>query len=113
LRADDRGLATNAIAATDPQTSMPDQIIDAVMARSIQADAVRTHPLAAWVIVRDPIDYPGDLVARLVTDGLTPYVLRADNLAGLHAQLPPGLARVARQASDPPEVVEVWVSAPV
>ena len=50
---------------------MPDQIIDAVMARSIQADAVRTHPLAAWVIVRDPIYYPGDLVARLVTDGLT------------------------------------------
>ena len=92
---------------------MPDQIIDAVMARSIQADAVRTHPLAAWVIVRDPIDYPGDLVARLVTDGLTPYVLRAGNLAGLHAQLPPGLARAARQASDPPEVVEVWVSTPV
>jgi hypothetical protein len=91
---------------------MPDQIIDAVMARSIQADAVRTHPLAAWVIVRDAIDYPGDLVARLVTDVLTPYVLRADSLAGLHAQLPPGLARAERQPSDPPEVVEVWVSAP-
>jgi hypothetical protein len=27
-----------------------DQIIDAVMARAIHADAVRTHPLAAWVI---------------------------------------------------------------
>jgi len=113
LRAGDRGLET--VTAADPQTSpdMSDQIIDAVMARSIQADAVRTHPLAAWVSVRDTVDYPGDLVARLVTDGLTPYVLRADNLAGLHAQLPPGLARVARQASDPPEVVEVWVSAPV
>ena len=49
---------------------MQDQIIDAVMARSIHADAVRTHPLAAWVIVRDQIDYPGDLVARLVTDQL-------------------------------------------
>jgi hypothetical protein len=56
---------------------VPDQIIDAVMARSIQADAVRTHPLAASVIVRDSVDYPGDLVARLVTDVLTPYVLRA------------------------------------
>ncbi len=43
---------------------MPDQIIDAVMARSIHADAVRTHPLAAWVIVRDQIDYPGNLVSR-------------------------------------------------
>jgi hypothetical protein len=35
---------------------MPDQIIDAVMARAIHADAVRTHPLAEWVIVRDQID---------------------------------------------------------
>jgi hypothetical protein len=26
---------------------MPDQIIDAVMARSIHVNAVRTHPLAA------------------------------------------------------------------
>ena len=60
------------------------------MARSIHADAVRTHPLAAWVIVRDQIDYPGDLVARLVTDVLTPYAL-ANTLAGLHAQLPLGL----------------------
>jgi hypothetical protein len=35
---------------------MQDQIIDAVMARSIHVDAVRTHPLAAWVIVR-PMAY--------------------------------------------------------
>jgi hypothetical protein len=83
------------------------------LAQSIQADAVRTHPLAAWVIVRDQVDYPGDLVARLVTDGLTPYVLLADSLAGLHAQLPPGLTRTGRQPSDPPELIEVWVSAPV
>jgi hypothetical protein len=91
---------------------MSDQVIDAVMARSIHADAVRTHPLAAWVIVRDQIDYPGDLVARLVTDQLTPYVLLADTLAGLHAQLPVGLVRSERQPSDPPEIVETWVAAP-
>ncbi len=54
---------------------MQDQIIDAVIARSIRADAVRTYPLAAWVIVHDQIDYSGVLVARLVTDQLTPYVL--------------------------------------
>ena len=59
---------------------MPDQIIDAVMACSIHADAVRTHPLAAWVIVRNQINYPHCLVARLVTDQLTPYVLLADTL---------------------------------
>jgi len=39
---------------------MQDQIIDAVMACSIHADAVRTHSLAAWVIVRDQIDYPAN-----------------------------------------------------
>lgn len=91
---------------------MPEQIIDAMMARSIHADAARTHPLAAWVIVRDQIDYPGDLVARLVTDVLTPYVLLADTLAGLHTQLPIGLVRLERQPSDPPEIVETWVAAP-
>jgi len=29
-------------------------------------------------------------VARLITDGLTPYVLVADTLGGLHASLPLG-----------------------
>jgi hypothetical protein len=82
------------------------------MAHSIHADAVRTHPLVAWVIVRDQIDYPGDLVARLVTDVLTPYVLLANTLAGLHTQLPLSLVRSERQPSDPPEIVETWVAAP-
>jgi hypothetical protein len=31
--------------ACETNPDMPDQIIDAVMARAIQADAVRTHPL--------------------------------------------------------------------
>ena len=91
---------------------MPDQIIDAVMARSIHADAVRTHPLAARVIVRDQVDYPGDLVARLVTDQLTPLRAAGRHSGGLHVQLPPGLVRSERQPSDPPEMVETWVAAP-
>ena len=49
---------------SEEATSMQNQIIDAVMARSIHTNAVRTHPLAAWVIVRDQIDYPRALVAR-------------------------------------------------
>jgi hypothetical protein len=73
-------------AATSPtpeaKPEMPDQITDAVMARALHADAVRVHPLAAWVILRDPVDYPGELVARLVTDTLTPYVLRWTPLVG-------------------------------
>ena len=108
MRAHDRQLAAIAAPAPKEALGIQDQIIDAVMARSIHADAVRTHPLAAWVIVRDQIDYPGDLVARLVTDQLTPYVLLADTLAELHVQLPLGLVRSERQPFDPPETVETW-----
>jgi hypothetical protein len=43
LRSDHRGLAAIAAPAAKEATGMPDQIIDAVMARSIHADAVRTH----------------------------------------------------------------------
>ena len=49
-----------------------DQIIDAVIARSIQTDAERTHPMLAWVIIRDEEFYPGQFMARLVTNTLTP-----------------------------------------
>jgi hypothetical protein len=88
--------------------SAQDQIVDAVMARALQVDAVRTHPLVAWVVTRDAVAYPGEFVARLVTDAPTPYVLLAETLAGLEAQMPNGLIRTDRQPADPPEVVEVW-----
>jgi hypothetical protein len=84
-----------------------DRIIDTTMARSIQADAERTHPLLAWIVMRDE-DYSGQFVARLVTGAATPYVLLAETLGELHAQLPPGLERSDRKPSDPPEVVEIW-----
>jgi hypothetical protein len=86
-----------------------DQIIDAVMARALQADAIRTHPLVAWIVTRDEATWPGEFAARLVTGAPTSYVLLADTLAGLQAQLPTGLTRTDRQPTDPPEVVEVWV----
>jgi hypothetical protein len=54
--------------------------------------------------VRDQIDCPGDLVARLVTDQLTLYVLLAYTLGDLHTQLPLGLVRSERQPSDPREL---------
>jgi hypothetical protein len=47
VRAHDRELAAIAAPARKEATRMPDQIIDPVMACSIHADAVRTHPLAA------------------------------------------------------------------
>jgi hypothetical protein len=55
-----------------------DQVVDAVMARSIQEDAARTHPLLAWVVSQDKSHYPGKFVARLRTKTPTPYVLLAN-----------------------------------
>ena len=51
--------------------SAQDQIVDAVMARALQADAIRTHPLVAWIVTRDEATWPGEFVARLVTDAPT------------------------------------------
>jgi hypothetical protein len=93
--------------------SAQDQIVDAVMARALQADAIRTHPLVAWIVTRDEATWPGEFVARLVTVAPTPYVLLADTLAGLQTQLPTGLTRTDRQPADPLEVVEVWFSSSV
>jgi hypothetical protein len=87
---------------------MPDQIVDAVMARALHADACRGHPLTGWVVMRDPPEYPDKFTARLVSGTASPYVLVAHALAEVQEQLPPGLVRSERQPVDPPEVVEVW-----
>ena len=90
---------------------MEDQVVDAAMARALHADACRDHPVVGWVVTRDPPEHPGKVVARLVTEAPTPYVLLADTLAGLRAQLPPHLVRSERQPADPPEVAEIWFAA--
>jgi hypothetical protein len=64
--------------------------------------------LLAWVVTQDEGTYRGQFVARLVTDAPTPYVLLADTLAGLHAQLPSSMGWSDRQPADPPEVLEIW-----
>ena len=87
---------------------MPDEIINAALARGLQADACRRHPLVGWLVTWDPPYYPDRFVARLVTDAPTPYVLVANNLAELQERLPAGITRSDRQSVDPPEVVEVW-----
>ena len=61
--------------------------------------------------MRDPPEYPDKVVARLVTETPSPYVLVANTLAEIHTQLPPYLARAERQPADPPEVVEIWFPA--
>ena len=90
---------------------MADQVIDAAMARGLHADACRGHALVGWGVMRDPPEYPDRVVARLVTETPSPYVLVADTLAEIHAQLPAALARSERQPADPPEVVEIWFPA--
>ena len=64
---------------------------------------------ATYSSYHDPC--PGEFVARLMTTEPTPYVILADTLVGLQAQLPLGLTRTDRQSADPPEVVEVWFPA--
>jgi hypothetical protein len=85
-----------------------DQIIDATMARSIQADAARKHLVLGWVISQDQDNHDGQFVARLVANGPTLYVILAETLAELQAKLPAGLEWSDRQPSYPPEVVEIW-----
>jgi len=90
---------------------MADQVIDAAMARGLHADACRGHAPVGWVVMRDPPEHPDKVTARLVTEAPIPYVLVADTLAEVHAQLPPYLTRAERQPADPPEVVEIWFPA--
>ena len=54
---------------------MSDQIIDAVMARAIQADAAKAHGLFAWIMLKDQADYLGIFAPWLLED--VPQRLRA------------------------------------
>jgi hypothetical protein len=109
LREGDSELEAAASPAPEANPDMWDQIIDAVMARAIHADAVRSHPLVGWIVMRDQLDDPDEMIARLVTDGPTPYILLGHTLAEVQVQLPPDLQRSKRQPSAPPEVVEAWL----
>jgi hypothetical protein len=88
---------------------LADQIIDSHMARALQMDASRGHPVLAWIVMWDDPIYPDRYIARLTTAAPLPYVLIGNSLAEVQEQLPPGLCWRARQRVDPPEVIEVWV----
>jgi hypothetical protein len=89
---------------------VPDEIITPEMAVALQQRALEHNDIPVWVISEDEPEHPGVPVARLITDGATPYVMIASSLLDLRAMLPPGLTRRARQAADPDDVVEVWLS---
>ena len=73
------------------------------MVRSLHADACRTYAAVAWVVLWDLPAYPERYAARLVTSGqgMLPYLLLADSLAGIREMLPPGLVRSDRLLVDP------------
>jgi hypothetical protein len=89
---------------------MSDDILTPAMAVTLHRRAIKLSDLAVWVTTEHEPDHPGVLVARLITDRITPYVLTAATLSELRAMLPPGLERIERQPGDPEGVVEVWVS---
>jgi hypothetical protein len=88
---------------------MSDQVITAEMAATLHQRALDLGDMTVWVISEDEPDHPGVLVARLITEVATPYVLTAATLPELRGKLPPGLVRSERQPADPKDVVEVWV----
>ena len=47
---------------------MDDQIIDIAMAQALQTDVARTRPIAGWIVMHDPPDYPDKIVGRSVAD---------------------------------------------
>jgi hypothetical protein len=82
-----------------------DQIIDTSMARSIQSDVARNHPLTAWVISQDQDAHGGKFVARLVAEEPTLYVMLADTLAELQARLQRGSSHWMSVPFDGPKIV--------
>lgn len=105
------GLGSHA-ADSSASAAVADQIIDARAAQGLHAYADRTFAMVGWVVTRDTPGHPGKMVARLMTDDRTPYVLVADSLTALRAQLPPALVCSERLPCDPPGVVEAWFSEP-
>jgi hypothetical protein len=86
-----------------------DDILTPEMAVALHQRALDLGDMAVWVISADEPDHPGALVARLITDGATPYVMTATSLPELRAMLPTGLERSDRQPADPEDVLEVWL----
>jgi len=75
--------------------------------------SLKAEQLSIWTVYEHPQDQPEKFVARrwIATPEPKPTddVFFADDLEGLRQQLPPGLARIARQAGDDPVIVESWI----
>ena len=85
---------------------MGDRILTAEVAQALQRESAQEGELLAWIVT----GREGEVVARPVTSGrgALPYVLVADTLEALRAQIPAGLVRVTETPMDPDRVLEIW-----
>jgi hypothetical protein len=72
------------------------------------------EPLAMFVVYRHPKDYPDKFVVRRwdIFHGKaipTQWVRTAESLEQIREEIPPGLARILRDPTDDPSIVECWV----
>jgi hypothetical protein len=88
---------------------MDDQVITPKLATALHQRALERSNHLVWKITEDGPGLAGVLLARLITDRATPYVLVAPSLKDPRIKLPPGLVRTDRQLADPLDVLEVWV----
>ncbi len=88
---------------------MDNQVITPKLAAALHQRALEQSARPVWWITEDGPGLAGVMLARLITDHPTQYVLLAASLEDLRTKLPPGLARTDRLPADPPDVLEVWV----
>jgi hypothetical protein len=79
-----------------------------VRAATLHQEAKGRGASPTWVVTTGESGHPGKLVARLIVEQPTGYVLTANTLAEMYAKLPWGLTHSDRRPGDPPEVIEVW-----
>lgn len=82
-----------------------DRILTAEVACALQRESEQEGELLVWIVAGSE----DEMVARPVTSGrgALPYVLVADTLEALRAQIPVGLVRATDTPADPDRVLEV------
>ena len=87
---------------------MDDQIVSSLMAATLHQEAKGRGASPIWIVTTGESVRPGMLIARLVVEQPTGYMLTANTLPEMYAKLPWGLTHSDRRPGDPPDVIEVW-----
>jgi hypothetical protein len=81
----------------------------------IQAEAAKRGRLSIWTVYERPLDYPAGFIARMfdvTPQGPKPtgHVIKCLDLEPIREKLTrAGLACLARQEGDEPQIVESWI----